>query len=314
MKEFLQTKVQRTLRAVRHQIVKILRMGNLQGKKLSSNQDSCGDLLHSILPGEMILHILSFLQPKDLIVVALLGRPWKLLAENDQLWKGYCYSFLKDHCEDCDKPDNIAWKTYYKQLACFTFEDCGSSLQLTSNKRTIQVGLGGISGHIAEMAVGRVHTMGKHKYTLRINNNTYVGVGVASPRVIGQVLQGDAVLHKTEGCSVYYYTGYWYGRKGDRNVYSQFDPFSEGDKIDVFMDVDERLVKYFKGEKLLLSCKTHISNLEKGMRIAVVLGHSNSSVSIVGYTPVSQLPKDKRTERELKSHSRGHMYSNNTYV
>jgi hypothetical protein len=72
------------------------------------------------------------------------------------------------------------------------------------------------------------------------------------------------------------------------------------------------VVKYFRGDTLLLSCKTHISNLEKGMKLAVVLGHNNSSVSIVGYSPIIQFPKEKKTERESKN--KGMLYSNNTYV
>jgi len=293
-------------------------MGSSQGKRASIGNtllEGSGDAFHTVLPKEMILHILSFLDYKDLMVISSLGRCWKLLAENDTLWKGLCISFIQEkleRIEPFEKPEGQSWKGYFRLLPYYTFEDCGGSLQFSENKQTVQVCPTGVGGYIAQMAVGRLHTSGRHKYTIRINNNTYVGIGVASPRIGGTVLQGDALLHKTEGCSVYYYTGFWYGRKGDRNVFSQFEIFQEGDKINLYLDVDERVVKYFKGDSLLLSCKTHISHLEKGMKLAVVLGHNNSSVSIVGYSPVLQCPKEKKTERENKN--KGGLYSNNTYI
>ena len=44
----------------------------------------------SVLPPELNLHILTFLNAKDLASVALVNREWHRLASDEALWKGLC--------------------------------------------------------------------------------------------------------------------------------------------------------------------------------------------------------------------------------
>lgn len=43
---------------------------------------------------------------------------------------------------------------------------------------------------------------------------------------------------------MYYYTGYWYGRKGNMNAYAQYKEFLSTDIIHVYFDVEQQKVSY----------------------------------------------------------------------
>jgi len=154
------------------------------------------------------------------------------------------------------------------------------------------------------LAVGKQHFSGKHKYSIRIDDATDVGIGIVSSKRREQ-LNTEASLHLSEGCCVYYYTGVWYGKTKGTSVTGRGETFRDGDVLDVYFNVKSRKVKIFKNkEKLLLRCRTLEKSGELGkqkkepttlasMGLAVVLGKEKSKVSILDYSNVKRFPKEK---------------------
>lgn len=102
-------------------------------------------------------------------------------------------------------------------------------------------------------------------------------------------------LHNTVGCCGYWYNGYWYGRKKGKNTFStQLRGFKPGDKVEVYFDVDNWKVKFYLNSELVINCKTSSGRkIQKGLRIAVVLGFDQSEGAIVSYERISDFPSEK---------------------
>eukprot|EP01118_Nematostelium_gracile_P014053 TRINITY_DN5402_c0_g2_i2.p1 TRINITY_DN5402_c0_g2~~TRINITY_DN5402_c0_g2_i2.p1 ORF type:complete len:186 (+),score=36.24 TRINITY_DN5402_c0_g2_i2:27-584(+) len=146
-----------------------------------------------------------------------------------------------------------------------------------------------------QMAFGRFHYSGKHCYTIKINKRGYSGLGVGSKDMVDPKQFSTEALHKTTGCSVYYYTGCWYGYKKKSNRFAQAIAFNANEKIKVYFDVETGKVKYVRGTEVLANCKVNQGHaIEKGLRLGVVLG-SSSQISIVDYRPVDCFPEGKMT-------------------
>jgi len=70
-----------------------------------------------ILPVETILHILSFLEPKDLISCALTCRDFYVAVENDAVWMNLCRECLVTTDRISLPKSELSWKTYYYNLS-----------------------------------------------------------------------------------------------------------------------------------------------------------------------------------------------------
>jgi hypothetical protein len=72
---------------------KILGMRNSQSKH---SEERNSDMLQELLPQEILLYILSFLQPSDLKAVSLVAHSWKQLAEVIRFQDQFYFSNLID--------------------------------------------------------------------------------------------------------------------------------------------------------------------------------------------------------------------------
>ena len=71
------------------------------------------------------------------------------------------------------------WKNVYLNLLTnAVFVDCASSLKLSEDRRTVT--RSSQSRHFGQLAVGRLLTSGKHRYSFKINDSFYIGIGVGS--------------------------------------------------------------------------------------------------------------------------------------
>eukprot|EP01118_Nematostelium_gracile_P012640 TRINITY_DN464_c0_g1_i1.p1 TRINITY_DN464_c0_g1~~TRINITY_DN464_c0_g1_i1.p1 ORF type:complete len:157 (+),score=22.65 TRINITY_DN464_c0_g1_i1:67-471(+) len=103
------------------------------------------------------------------------------------------------------------------------------------------------------LALGRFHYSGKHHYVVKIEELEYIGIGVASTRITKELVKIGETLHDTPGCSVYYHTGTWYGRK---EIDNENIMFKENDQIHVYFDVETGQVEYYNGCKFVVRCHT----------------------------------------------------------
>eukprot|EP01118_Nematostelium_gracile_P012649 TRINITY_DN464_c0_g2_i4.p1 TRINITY_DN464_c0_g2~~TRINITY_DN464_c0_g2_i4.p1 ORF type:complete len:283 (+),score=55.94 TRINITY_DN464_c0_g2_i4:58-906(+) len=240
------------------------------------------------LPNDMVLLILSFLPVKELMRISVLSRTMRELTKNDLLWKNL---WEQTHVEKSImmpiKPPNETWRESYKSLRYFI--EGGDEIKLKNN-----VAKGG--EHPIRMAFGRFHYSGKHKYVVRIDQLDYVGIGVASTLITETIVKGGEKLHSTNGCSVYYYSGVWYGQKERQGQEPEGSQLHHNDEIHVYFDVESGKVEYYKGSNLLGRCKTFGEDEhKKGLRLGVVLkGYEKEAiVSIVDYQPVDVFPTQK---------------------
>eukprot|EP01118_Nematostelium_gracile_P005423 TRINITY_DN1718_c0_g1_i11.p1 TRINITY_DN1718_c0_g1~~TRINITY_DN1718_c0_g1_i11.p1 ORF type:complete len:277 (-),score=55.92 TRINITY_DN1718_c0_g1_i11:93-923(-) len=255
-----------------------------------------------LLPRDVILHLLSILPLSDILNISTLNRSMRDLVENDQLWRRlFEQSYRKRDLVLPTTPSHRTWKESYKNIIYHqTFIEGGDNILIRKNiaglKTPMEYG-------DMQMVFGRFHNSGKHRYTLNIDEKSYIGIGVASREIIGDQVKKSEILDNTVGCSVYYYSGIWYGRKEtqtDNFGRYQSDSFEKGDQINIYFDVDTQQVAYYKDSKLLTTCTTlqegdldvtpSDGNFEKGLRLALVLGAQNSQVTIVDYRPVDALP------------------------
>eukprot|EP01118_Nematostelium_gracile_P008308 TRINITY_DN2751_c0_g1_i1.p1 TRINITY_DN2751_c0_g1~~TRINITY_DN2751_c0_g1_i1.p1 ORF type:complete len:275 (-),score=36.89 TRINITY_DN2751_c0_g1_i1:40-864(-) len=263
--------------------------GNSQASiKTEGNEGNTEVLPLFALPRDVIGYILLFLPLKDLLRTTTLSKSMKELTDSDHIWRNLLVqeSSRRD-LPMMTKPTHDTWKETFKSKIYFsTFIECGIYINIKNN--VASVGDRGVLGSIAEMAFTRFHYSGKHKYVIRIDNNNYVGIGVGSREL---PVLGEAKLHSTPSCSVYYYTGYWYGKRRNREYEIQ-TAFNKGDHIHLYFDVDTREIRYYNQSKLLGNCTLQETEnrTEKGLRLAIVLGSTNSSVSIIDYQSVDTLP------------------------
>lgn len=122
----------------------------------------------------------------------------------------------------------------------------------------------------------------------------YLGIGVASREISGKKAKGGECLHISLGCSVYYGNGIYYPERPWREATRA--SYHPGDFIDVYFDVDNHKVEYYKNETTLVIRYSTIGKYpkEKGLRLAVVVGShvrvGGSKVVIVDYQPVQKFP------------------------
>eukprot|EP01118_Nematostelium_gracile_P012267 TRINITY_DN4453_c0_g1_i1.p1 TRINITY_DN4453_c0_g1~~TRINITY_DN4453_c0_g1_i1.p1 ORF type:complete len:264 (-),score=56.72 TRINITY_DN4453_c0_g1_i1:104-895(-) len=252
----------------------------------------------SALPKDMLLQILSFLRLKDLGCVSCVNRSLKELTDVDNLWKNLVE---KDWTEKKlaipTNPFNQTWKELYKSKVYFsTFIEGGDNVAINKN-------VASAAQSSTQMAFGKFHYSGRHKYTVQINNLGYFGVGVASTALSEKEIKGGEILTRKVGCCVFYRSGYWYGwKKGNSNLFSESKyQFNTNEKIEVYFDVDNGKVKYVVGTRTLASCKVIQGyKIEKGLRFAVVLA-SGGSLTIVDYQTVDQLPTTKMVRNTLRA-------------
>ncbi len=67
----------------------------------------------SSLPADVIMNIFSFLEDKTLVKVALVCKAWKILTEDDMLWKFKTYKYWKK----TRKTDDVTWRSLYSKQA-----------------------------------------------------------------------------------------------------------------------------------------------------------------------------------------------------
>eukprot|EP01118_Nematostelium_gracile_P005430 TRINITY_DN1718_c0_g1_i9.p1 TRINITY_DN1718_c0_g1~~TRINITY_DN1718_c0_g1_i9.p1 ORF type:complete len:282 (-),score=50.90 TRINITY_DN1718_c0_g1_i9:4-849(-) len=257
-----------------------------------------------LLPRDVILHLLSILPLSDILNISTLNRSMRDLVENDQLWRRlFEQSYRKRDLVLPTTPSHRTWKESYKNIIYHqTFIEGGDNILIRKNIAGLKTPME--YGEM-QMVFGRFHNSGKHRYTLNIDEKSYIGVGVASREITGDRVKESEILHSTAGCSVYYDSGVWYGRQETKSndLGDERDPFDKGDQINLYFDVDNQQVAYYKGSKLLIKCMTFRENdlypdiipsdkLEKGLRLGLVLGAQNSQVTIVDYRPVDAFPVD----------------------
>eukprot|EP01118_Nematostelium_gracile_P008354 TRINITY_DN2769_c0_g1_i2.p1 TRINITY_DN2769_c0_g1~~TRINITY_DN2769_c0_g1_i2.p1 ORF type:complete len:259 (-),score=32.32 TRINITY_DN2769_c0_g1_i2:45-821(-) len=255
---------------------------------MESNQPivTKGDVLWD-LPKEMVILILSFLPLGEMKKASMLSRTMREFTNNDLLWKiRYERSYIERGTAIPIKPLQETWKDCYKTLVYFsTFIEGGDEIDFKYN-------VAKMNRDCARTAFGRFHYSGKHKYTVRIDQQSYIGVGVASTRLTGEVVKIGAMLHQSYGCSVYYYTGIWYGQESLTGKHSA--SFNENDQIHVYFDVESGQVEYYNGSKLLVRCHTIGEDEHKdGLRLGVILRAQRNTpamVSIVDYQPIDAFP------------------------
>eukprot|EP01118_Nematostelium_gracile_P003319 TRINITY_DN1379_c0_g1_i11.p1 TRINITY_DN1379_c0_g1~~TRINITY_DN1379_c0_g1_i11.p1 ORF type:complete len:242 (+),score=37.66 TRINITY_DN1379_c0_g1_i11:86-811(+) len=232
------------------------------------------------LPRDMLVQILFFLPLKDLNRISTVNRLMRELSQVDHLWK----NLLEQDCaqmklDQPTKPSDQSWKDYYKTKIYFkTFIEGGTSI--SRNKNTAESTVSKI-----EMVFGRFHYSGKHKYTIKVHERGYVGIGVASNALTQQEIVGGEKLAHTPGCSVYYYTGVWYGWKEQKNPrgFLQGVILNAEDVIDVSFNVDNGEVEYVRETKTLGVCQVNQGyDLKRGLRLGVVLSKPGS-VTIIDY-------------------------------
>eukprot|EP01118_Nematostelium_gracile_P005422 TRINITY_DN1718_c0_g1_i10.p1 TRINITY_DN1718_c0_g1~~TRINITY_DN1718_c0_g1_i10.p1 ORF type:complete len:277 (-),score=55.31 TRINITY_DN1718_c0_g1_i10:93-923(-) len=274
----------------------------MEEKEVQMNKEKSLAVSLFLLPRDVILHLLSILPLSDILNISTLNRSMRDLVENDQLWRRlFEQSYRKEDLVSPTIPSHGTWKESYKNIIHHqTFIEGGSNILIRKNVAGLKTPM--VYGQM-QMVFGRFHNSGKHRYTLNIDEKSYVGVGVASREVIGDRLKESEILHMTIGCSVYYNTGIWYGRDeipGDIYRRRQSDNLNKGDQVHLYFDVDTQQVAYYKDSQLLAKCLTFQESspgynnsscrLEKGLRLALVLGAQNSQVTIVDYRPVDALP------------------------
>eukprot|EP01118_Nematostelium_gracile_P009992 TRINITY_DN3394_c0_g1_i3.p1 TRINITY_DN3394_c0_g1~~TRINITY_DN3394_c0_g1_i3.p1 ORF type:complete len:269 (-),score=54.28 TRINITY_DN3394_c0_g1_i3:67-873(-) len=243
-----------------------------------------------VIPRDVIILILSFLPLKNVAVVSTVNKSMKAMTESEDLWKRLLERYYEDRGVKLpSKPSNETWRDYYKSMIHYrVFIEGGDEIK--------------INRHIAEtqamrkdqVVYGRFHASGIHKYVLRIEKMSNIGIGVGSKELVGEYGTDEERFHMSTGCSVLYSTGYWYGTKQKKHVYGQCRTLHQRDEITVYFDVEKGRVKYFYGDEILANCKTnHGSDIEKGLRIGIVLG-SFSIVSIIDYQPIGVFPTQKK--------------------
>eukprot|EP01118_Nematostelium_gracile_P012645 TRINITY_DN464_c0_g1_i6.p1 TRINITY_DN464_c0_g1~~TRINITY_DN464_c0_g1_i6.p1 ORF type:complete len:269 (+),score=39.13 TRINITY_DN464_c0_g1_i6:70-876(+) len=245
------------------------------------------------LPKEMVILILSFLPLREIGKVSVLSRTMRELSNNDLLWKTlFEQSYIERGLTIPINPPKESWKESYKLLAYFsTFIEAGDKVELNHNIAKMS------HQNTTGLALGRFHYSGKHHYVVKIEELEYIGIGVASTTITKELVQMGEKLHDTRGCSVYYYTGTWYGRKEINNENTMF---KENDQVHVYFDVESGQVEYYNGSKFVGRCKTLGKDEHKdGLRLGVVLRtyyRKESIVSIVDYQPIDVFPTQKNTK------------------
>eukprot|EP01118_Nematostelium_gracile_P007179 TRINITY_DN2325_c0_g1_i1.p1 TRINITY_DN2325_c0_g1~~TRINITY_DN2325_c0_g1_i1.p1 ORF type:complete len:278 (+),score=41.70 TRINITY_DN2325_c0_g1_i1:91-924(+) len=237
------------------------------------------------LPKDMVTLILSFLPVKEMMKASVLSRTMREITKNDLLWKNlFERSYVERGITMPIKPSQESWKESYKSLVYYcTFIEGGDDVELNRN-------VAKMNRLLTRMVFGRFHYSGKHKYTVRIDQLAYIGIGVASTLITGNRIKGDAIIYCTNGCSFYYYSGNCYGE----NIDSTGSNLHDNDEIHVYFDVESGQVEYHNGSKLLARCHTIGEDQHKeGLRLAIVLAAAlkNPIVSIVDYQPVDAFPK-----------------------
>jgi hypothetical protein len=80
----------------------------------------------SLLPKELALHVLSFLEPQDLLVAAQICRTWNALCEDNLLWKAKCKRYDIDESilrSSCRRPSGAVISNPWKQVYLHSFFD-----------------------------------------------------------------------------------------------------------------------------------------------------------------------------------------------
>nr|XP_049597616.1 F-box/WD repeat-containing protein 7 [Syngnathus scovelli] len=67
----------------------------------------------SLLPKELALYVLNFLAPKDLLRAAQTCRYWRILAEDNLLWREKCHEEGVSECASPRRRECVTWKSKY---------------------------------------------------------------------------------------------------------------------------------------------------------------------------------------------------------
>jgi F-box/WD-40 domain protein 7 len=73
----------------------------------------------SLLPKELALHVLSFLNPRDLLVAAQICRTWHTLCDDNLLWRDKCKRYEIDESilkSSCRRPAGAVISNQWKQM------------------------------------------------------------------------------------------------------------------------------------------------------------------------------------------------------
>jgi len=242
---------------------------------------------------------MSFLDFKDILSISLLNKNWRTIVESESVWRDLCQRTFEEVVGN-KSPEGIPWKLYYQMLSNARFKQCASGVELSNHNKTVRRSK--MTKEFGLLAIGKPHYSGKHKYSIRIDDATDVGIGIASSKK-REELNFEASLHVSEGCCIYYYTGVWYGKTKGTSVTGRGETFRDGDIIDIYFNVKSRKVKIFKNQdKLLLRCRTLEQTLQakqkkevasSSMGLGVVLGKVKSKVTIIDYSYFKRFPKEK---------------------
>ncbi|CAJ0748240.1 18187_t:CDS:2 [Entrophospora sp. SA101] len=82
------------------------------------------------LPEELSLHILSYLDATSLCHAAQVSKPWKLLADDDQVWHKLCEQHIDKKCYKCGHRDGVT---------CLQFNDEKNILISGSYDATVRI-------------------------------------------------------------------------------------------------------------------------------------------------------------------------------
>eukprot|EP01118_Nematostelium_gracile_P005424 TRINITY_DN1718_c0_g1_i2.p1 TRINITY_DN1718_c0_g1~~TRINITY_DN1718_c0_g1_i2.p1 ORF type:complete len:190 (-),score=35.76 TRINITY_DN1718_c0_g1_i2:25-594(-) len=189
----------------------------MEEKEVQMNKEKSLAVSLFLLPRDVILHLLSILPLSDILNISTLNRSMRDLVENDQLWRRlFEQSYRKEDLVSPTIPSHGTWKESYKNIIHHqTFIEGGSNILIRKNVAGLKTPM--VYGQM-QMVFGRFHNSGKHRYTLNIDEKSYVGVGVASREVIGDRLKESEILHMTIGCSVYYNTCLLYTSPSPRDA------------------------------------------------------------------------------------------------
>lgn len=81
----------------------------------------------SLLPKELALYVLSFLTPRDLTRAAQTCRCWRVLAEDNLLWREKCREAGIDDVRDTLNKRRLRGSSHHSSLSCGLSSPTGSS-------------------------------------------------------------------------------------------------------------------------------------------------------------------------------------------
>jgi len=125
------------------------------------------------------------------------------------------------------------------------------------------------------MCIGYLISSGIHKYSILIEEVSYIGIGIAYSRYHkDHILELDAPIWYDNQCCVYYDNGVCYPKNG----YDPRSSFKKGDIIDIYFDAGGTQVMYYRGEELLWKTNVERVMMERTLSSKFMYSHADDYV------------------------------------